>query len=104
VIGVPVHVPSVGVTVITPVIGEAPGLVAVKAGTVVLPLAPSPMAVFELVHVKLAPAGLLVNVFAGTVAPAKTGIFASGLTVGTGFTVTVPTAVPVHPADVTVTV
>lgn len=87
-----------------PVMGEAVALVAVKAGVLVTPEAASPIAVFELVQVKVAPAGVLAKVFAGTAAPAQKVKFGSAVTVGKGVTVTVDTAVPVHPAVVPVTV
>ena len=77
---------TVGVTVTVEVIGVLPGLVAINAGTLPEPLAPRPMAVFELVQVYVAPTGVLVKVFIGTVAPAQTGMFASGLTIGLGLT------------------
>jgi hypothetical protein len=78
-------------------------LVAVNVGTLVTPLVASPIAAFEFVHVKVAPAGALVNVFAGTVAPAQKERLVSAVTVGNGFTVTVAIAVFVHPAVVPVT-
>ena len=56
---------------IVPVIAVAPALVAVKAGTLPVPLAPIPIAVLELVQLKVAPAGVLTNPFNGTAAPAQ---------------------------------
>src|ERR1041385_1712259 len=94
----PVHPPSVGVMVIVPVIALPVAFVAVKDGVLVLPLAARPIEVFEFVQVNVAPAGLLANVFAATVAPAQTVTLDSATTVGSGFTVTVTVpAGPVHP-------
>ena len=72
-----------------PLMGVVPGLVAVNAGTVVMPLAPKPMAVFELVQVTVPPAGVVANALAGTDAPVHTPKLAGTVTVGVGFTVTV---------------
>jgi hypothetical protein len=69
VIGGPTHAPKVGVTVIVDVMGAAVTFVAVNAGVPPAPLAPKPIEVFEFVQLKVAPAGVLVNVFAGTAAP-----------------------------------
>lgn len=88
-IGGPTQAPSAGVTVIVAVIGPAVALVAVKAGKPPVPLAASPIAVLEFVHVNVAPTGVLTNPFAGTAAPAQYVKFASGVTTGGGFTVTV---------------
>ena len=49
------------VTVIVAVISELPGLVAVNCGTLPVPDAAKPIAGFELVHVTLAPAGIMVK-------------------------------------------
>jgi len=49
--GVPTQVPIAGVMVIVPVIAEEEELLAVNPGTCPVPLAASPMAVFELVQV-----------------------------------------------------
>jgi hypothetical protein len=57
--------------VIVEVIGAAVALVAVKTGVLVAPLTAKPIAALELVHVYVAPAGVLVNVLAGTDAPAQ---------------------------------
>ena len=69
--------------------GADPGLVAVKDGIFPAPLAASPMAVLELDQVKLAPAGVLENKAAGTVASAQTAVLAGRLTTGKGLTVMV---------------
>jgi hypothetical protein len=72
-----------GVTVMVAVIGDDPGLIAVKAGTLPVPPAPRPMAVLEFVHEKEAPAGLLVKLVAATVPLLQTeksaGTFAVGI-------------------------
>jgi hypothetical protein len=62
VIGVPTHPARVGVTVIVEVIGDPVVLVPVKPVIAPVPLAGSPIAVFEFVHAYVAPAGVLVNV------------------------------------------
>ena len=78
---------NVGVTVIVPDIAVVPALVAVKTGTLLLPLATKPIAVFELIHVKEAPAGELVNEDAATLAPGQTEKFAGTVAVGMGLIV-----------------
>ena len=75
-----------------------------KTGVLVTPLAAKPIVALEFVHVNVAPAGVLANVFAGTEAPAQKVKFGSDVTVGQGLTVTKETAVPVHPPEVPVTV
>lgn len=100
----PGQAPIVGVMVIVEVIGDDVALVAVKAGVLVAPLAPKPIAVLELVHVKVAPAGVLTKVLAGTAAPPQKVKLGSAVTVGTGFTVKVVTAVQVVAPAVAVTV
>ena len=67
----PTQPDNVGVMVMVAVIGAVVTFVAVKAGTLVTPLADKPIAVLELVQVNVAPAGLLTNVFAGTAEPAQ---------------------------------
>jgi hypothetical protein len=69
--GVPVQPLNVGVTEIVLVMAEAVAFVAVNNGRFPIPDAPSPIAVFELVQVKVAPAGKLEKVVRGTVAPAQ---------------------------------
>jgi hypothetical protein len=61
----------VGVTVTVEVIGVLPALTVVKDGTLPEPLAPRPIAVFELVQVYVAPTGVLVNAVSGASAPAQ---------------------------------
>lgn len=60
--------------VMVPVIGPPLALVAVKPGVLVVPEAAKPIAGLELVQVKVAPAGVLTKVFAGTAAPGPTPI------------------------------
>ena len=62
--------PFVGVTVIVAVIGLDVVLVATKLGTLPVPLLAKLMAVLLFVHVAPAPAGVLVIIVDGTVAPA----------------------------------
>lgn len=90
--------------VIVPVIAAAVALVAVNAGTLVAPLATNPILILEFVHVNVAPAGALVNVFRGTVAPVQNVRLATAVTVVNGVTVTVETAEFVQAAVVPVTV
>ena len=59
VVGVPVQVPKVGVTVIVAIIGATVALVAVKLGILPVPLAAKPIAVLLLVQLKVAAAGVL---------------------------------------------
>jgi len=87
--GGPAHPFSAAMTVIVPEIAEVPELVAVKLGTLPLPPAPSPIAVFEFDHVKVAPAGMLLKFVAATLAPGQTEKFAGTLTVGRGLIVNV---------------
>jgi hypothetical protein len=94
----------VGVIVTVPVIAPADMFVAVNAGVLVTPLPLRPIAVLEFVHVKVAPAGALLNVFAGTLAPGQTVMFDSATTVGKGVTVTVDIAVLLQDPNVPVTV
>jgi hypothetical protein len=101
---VPLHPDKVGVIVIVAVAGLVPGFAAVKEGTLPVPLAASPIAVLELVHAKLAPAGELVKAFEAIASPSQTVLFVSAVTTGLGFTVTeVVPARLVHPPTVTVT-
>ena len=89
--GVPVQVPPplvyVGVTVMVPVMGTLPVLVAVKFRLPV-PLAPRPMAVLLLVQLYTVPGTGPVKAWV-TVAPVHTTWLATGLTVGIGLTVIV---------------
>jgi hypothetical protein len=102
--GDPVQPANVGVTTIAAVIGLVPGLVAVNEGNPPVPLTARPIAVFELVQLNVAPAGVLANEFAPIVVPAQALTFDSAFTLGVGLTVTVDTAVPVQPEVVPVTV
>lgn len=88
-----------------PEIGDNPGLVAINDGTSPVPLAPNPIAILLLVHVKVPPAGTLANAEAGTVAPLQTEKFAGTTTVGVGLTVMVyEEGVPGQPSTVEITV
>jgi hypothetical protein len=71
------------------VIGVLPVFVAVKAGVFPAPEAARPIAVFELVQLKVVPATLPLNAEAGTAAPLHTVMFAGSTTFGVGFTVIV---------------
>ncbi len=63
----PIQPFNVGVTTIEPVSTVDPALVAVKLGWFPVPDAPNPIAVFEFVQPKVAPAGVLVNAEEATV-------------------------------------
>ena len=76
-------------TEIVAVIGLFPVFVAVNEAISPVPLAPIPMSVLELVHVKVPPDGVLVKVVAATVPVLHTVMFAGTVTVGVGFTVMV---------------
>lgn len=78
--------------------------VAVNEGIFPVPVDAIPIAVLELVQSNVAPEGVLVKTVAAIVPLLQTVIFAGTVTVGTGFTVTVETAVPEHPPLVPVTV
>ena len=54
------HIPSVATTVIVPIIGVVPELVAVNDGIFPVPFAAKPIAVLLFDHVKVAPVGVLV--------------------------------------------
>lgn len=73
---------NVGTTEIVLVIGALVALAAVKVGKLPEPLAPSPMAVLLLVHVNVAPAGVLLKAVAGTAAPGQCVWLGIGFTVG----------------------
>lgn len=100
----PVHVPIEGVTEMVLVMAAEVLLVAVNAGRLVVPEAPNPIPGLLFVQLKLAPAGVLAKVFAGTLTPLQTVMLDSGVTVGTPPTVTVTFAVllqvPVDPVTV----
>jgi hypothetical protein len=78
-----------------PVIGVLPKLVAVKEGTLPVPDAAKPIAVFELLQVKLTPPGVPERVLRGITDPSSTDISLLELTIPTGLTVTVNVAVSV---------
>ena len=67
--GFPAHPNKVGVTVIVPVIAAPVALVALKAGTFPVPAPPNPIEVLLLVHVNVAPTGVLVKFPTGTASP-----------------------------------
>ena len=69
--GLPTHEFAVGVTEITPTIGDAVPFVDTKEGGFPKPDVANPIAGFEFVQFKLEPAKLVVNVDIGTVAPAQ---------------------------------
>ena len=74
---------------IVPVIGLLPKLVAVKEGTLPVPDAAKPIAVFELLQVKLTPFGVPERVLRGITNPSSTDISLLELTAPTGLIVTV---------------
>lgn len=78
--------------------------VAVNAEMLPMPFAANPIAVFELVHVKVPPAGLLTKLVAATLPLLQITILVGTVTVGKGLTVTVTVAEPVHPEAVLVSV
>lgn len=80
--GVPTHEPKDGVTVTVLTTAVVPAFVAVNAGVLPLPEAPSPVAVLSFVQLKLAPVGELTNAEAGTFAPAQTAISVGSVIVG----------------------
>ena len=85
----PVHSFASGVMVMTATIGSLVRWVAVKEGIFPVPLAPSPMAVLLLTHVKEVPATGPVTCVTGTVTPWHHDWFEMGFAVGEGFTPTV---------------
>ena len=88
-----------------PLIGAAVALVAVNDGMLPVPFATNPIAIFELVQVKLPPVGVLTKIAASTVALLHTTVSAGTITVGVGFTVMVKfDGVPAQPLTVGVTV
>jgi len=66
-----------------------PLLVAVKAGTLPVPLPARPMVVAGFDQVNVAPAVRLVNTEAATTVPSQMVVSAGTITIGVGFTVTV---------------
>lgn len=88
-----------------PIIGAVVALVAVNAGMFPVPFATNPIAILELVQVKLPPTGVLKKFVAATVALLHTTVSAGTSTVGVGFTVIVKLdGVPAQPLTVGVTV
>ncbi len=76
-----------------------------KAGTVPLPLPGKPMAVFELVQLKVVPGRLLLKLYAGILVPEHTVELTCTLTLGNGLTVIVKLeAFPAQPLKKGVTV
>ena len=65
----PVHPLRVGVTFIVAVIGFDVVFIAVKTGVFPEPLAAKPIAVLLFVQINVPPAGVLVKLLVGTVAP-----------------------------------
>ena len=82
VLGVPIHEPNEGVTVIMDVIAVVPELVPIKVGVLLVPLAANPIDGFELVQVNVAPAGVLVKDKAAMEFASQTTIFDGTATVG----------------------
>jgi hypothetical protein len=76
-----------------PVIGLLPKLVAVKEGTLPVPDAAKPIAVFELLQVKLTPPGVPERMLRGITVPSSMVMLVLELTVPIGLTVTVNVAV-----------
>jgi hypothetical protein len=93
----------VAITVIIAVRGVVPALIAVKEGTLPVPLAANPIKVLLFVHANVDPGIELVNDEAGIVAPLQTIIFAGTVTSGKGSTFTVALAVLVQLILVAVT-
>ena len=75
-----------GVTVMVLVSGAEVAFVVVKVGTFPVPEAAKPMPVLELVHVYVAPAGVLVKAVAGTLDPGQYVLLTGTVTVGLGVT------------------
>ena len=75
-------------------------LVAMKAGTLPLPLSGKPMTIFELVQLKVVPGRLLLKLDAGILVPEHTVELTGTITLGNGLTVIVKLeAVPAHPLE-----
>ena len=90
-----------GAIEIVDVIGAAVLLVAVNEGTLEMPLAAKPIAVFELFQMKVAPEGVLIKLLIGTISPGQKVKFDSAVVVGTVFIVKVTLAVVVPHSLVT---
>jgi hypothetical protein len=91
-------------TVIVPVIGDEPVLLARKAGVFPVDPAPSPISVFELDQLNVAPEGLLLNAEAGMFEFTQADMSLTVVMTGIGFTVTIPESIALHPDKVYVTV
>ena len=89
--GVGKHPVVEGVIVISPVIGLAVRFVAVNDGISPVPLAPSPIAVFVLVQLKIVGTGPVTGI-TEVVEPLQKGVSAIGSTDGVGYDVIVPDA------------
>jgi uncharacterized membrane protein len=88
----------IGVTVIFAVIVAELLLLAMKAGTVPFPLPANPMAVFELVQLKVVPGRLLLKAEAAILVPEHTVELTGTITFGSGLTVMVKLeGVPAQP-------
>jgi len=87
--GFPVQPLTVGVTEIIAVIGTVPVFVAVNPGIFPIPLAPNPMAVFELDQANVPPAGILPKVVAAIDPLLHTTISEGTIAIGVGFIVIV---------------
>ena len=82
--GFPTQPFKVAVTETVPEIGVSPALVEVNAAMLPVPDAPKPILVLVLLQAKVAPAGLLVKLAAGTTAPTQTDCAAGTVVVGAG--------------------
>ena len=89
VVGVPLQVPKLGVTVIVATTGAVPPLVAVKLGILPEPLAASPMEGWLLVQLNTVPGILELKLTAAVAVLLHTTWSLTGLIVGAGFTVIV---------------
>lgn len=79
------------------VISVLPVLVAVNCGTLPVPDAANPIAVFEFVQLMVTPVeGVVTKFVAGTITPSFTVMFAGAVTDGTGFTSTVYVTATAH--------
>ena len=95
VFAVPAQLFLLGVTVMVALTGLSVLFIAVNDGTLPVPDAVKPMAVFEFDQPKLTPPGVPVKLFEGIIAPSSTVISGMEFTVPTGLTVTVNVAVAV---------
>ncbi len=85
----PAQPPAVGVTVMVAVIGAPVEFVPLKAAMFPEPLAARPMAVLELVQLKVVPATPLLNAVPAILSPLQMVMLAGTVTLGVGFTVMV---------------